>query len=145
MQKSFFPLPPLPYPLPPFSPSLISLMVSVDVKQHVYLQPLHRLLDKRPMHKARIIRQLCSGGLSTARPQLPWERSPRNESTNWKAGHNGTLGRTWGGEWGKKDSNFSQRGRKLKRSFRRGSWIGPWRGCRRLVQMTSWWRGGHTP
>ena len=37
MQKSFFPLPPLPYPLPPFSPSLISLMVSVDVKQHVYL------------------------------------------------------------------------------------------------------------
>ena len=32
------PLPPLPYPLPPpFSPSLISLMVSVDVKHHVYL------------------------------------------------------------------------------------------------------------
>ena len=31
------PLPPPPYPLPPFSPSLISLMVSVDVKHHVYL------------------------------------------------------------------------------------------------------------
>ena len=30
------PLPP-PYPLPPFSPSLISLMVSVDVKHPVYL------------------------------------------------------------------------------------------------------------
>ena len=26
-----------PYPLPLFSPSLISLMVSVDVKHHVYL------------------------------------------------------------------------------------------------------------
>ena len=25
------------YPLPPFPPSLISLMVSVDVKHHVYL------------------------------------------------------------------------------------------------------------
>ena len=31
------PLPSIPYPLPPFSPSLISLMVSVDVKHHVYL------------------------------------------------------------------------------------------------------------
>ena len=31
------PLPPPPYPLPPFPPSLISLMVSVDVKHHVYL------------------------------------------------------------------------------------------------------------
>ena len=30
------PLTPPPYPLPPFSPSLISLMVSVDVKHHVY-------------------------------------------------------------------------------------------------------------
>ena len=30
-------LPPPPYPLPSFSPSLISLMVSVDVKHHVYL------------------------------------------------------------------------------------------------------------
>ena len=30
------PLPPPPYPLPPLSPSLISLMVSVDVKHHVY-------------------------------------------------------------------------------------------------------------
>ena len=47
MQKSFWwwqcsdihnlPLPPPPYPLPPISPSLISLMVSVDVKHHVYL------------------------------------------------------------------------------------------------------------
>ena len=26
-----------PYPLPPFSQSLISLMVSVDVKHHIYL------------------------------------------------------------------------------------------------------------
>ena len=34
-----FPLPPLPYslPPPPFSPSLISLMVSVNAKYHVYL------------------------------------------------------------------------------------------------------------
>ena len=31
------PLPPPPYPLAPFSPSLISLMVSVDVRHHVYL------------------------------------------------------------------------------------------------------------
>ena len=31
------PLPPPPKPLSPFSPSLISLMVSVDVKHHVYL------------------------------------------------------------------------------------------------------------
>ena len=31
------PLPPPPYLLPPFSQSLISLMVSVDVKYHVYL------------------------------------------------------------------------------------------------------------
>ena len=31
------PLPPPPYPLPPVSPSLISRMVSVDVKHHVYL------------------------------------------------------------------------------------------------------------
>ena len=31
------PPPPPPYPLPPFSPSLISLKVSVDVKHHVYL------------------------------------------------------------------------------------------------------------
>ena len=31
------PLPPPPYPLPLFSPSLISLMVSVDVKHSVYL------------------------------------------------------------------------------------------------------------
>ena len=30
-------LPPPPYPLPPFSPSLISLTVCVDVKHHVYL------------------------------------------------------------------------------------------------------------
>ena len=29
--------PPPPYPLPPFSPSLISLMDSVDVKHHAYL------------------------------------------------------------------------------------------------------------
>ena len=29
--------PPLYTPVPPFSPSLISLMVSVDVKHHVYL------------------------------------------------------------------------------------------------------------
>ena len=28
---------PPPPPLPPFSPSLLSLMVSVDVKHHVYL------------------------------------------------------------------------------------------------------------
>ena len=33
----FFPLPPPSYPIHPFSPSLISLMVSVDVKHHVYL------------------------------------------------------------------------------------------------------------
>ena len=32
------PLPPPLYPIPPFSPSLISLMVSVDVKHHVYLR-----------------------------------------------------------------------------------------------------------
>ena len=31
------PLPPPPYPLPPVSPSLISFMVSVHVKHHVYL------------------------------------------------------------------------------------------------------------
>ena len=31
------PLLPPPYPLPPFSPSLISLMVSVNVKRNVYL------------------------------------------------------------------------------------------------------------
>ena len=31
------PLPTPPYPLSPFSPSLISLVVSVDVKHHVYL------------------------------------------------------------------------------------------------------------
>ena len=30
-------LPPPPYPIPRFSPSLISLVVSVDVKHHVYL------------------------------------------------------------------------------------------------------------
>ena len=30
-------------PPPPFSPSLISLMVSVDVKHHVYLLTLHSL------------------------------------------------------------------------------------------------------
>ena len=30
------PLPPPPYPLPPFSPSLISPMVSVDAKHHDY-------------------------------------------------------------------------------------------------------------
>ena len=30
-------LPPPPYPLPHFSPFLISLMVSVDVNHHVYL------------------------------------------------------------------------------------------------------------
>ena len=38
--KYNLPLPPPPYPFPPpppFSPSLISLMVSVDVKHHVYL------------------------------------------------------------------------------------------------------------
>ena len=34
------PLPPPPYPLAPFTPSLISLMVSVDVKHHVYLLTL---------------------------------------------------------------------------------------------------------
>ena len=33
--------PPPPYPLPPFSPSLISLMVSVDVKHHVYFSQGH--------------------------------------------------------------------------------------------------------
>ena len=33
----YIPLPPPPYPLPPFSPSLISLVVSVDVKHHVCL------------------------------------------------------------------------------------------------------------
>ena len=40
MQESFWrclPLPSPPYPLAPFSPSLISLTVSVDVKHHVYL------------------------------------------------------------------------------------------------------------
>ena len=30
-------------PLPPFSPSLISLVVSVDVKHHVYLRVLNLL------------------------------------------------------------------------------------------------------
>ena len=34
---SFFPLPPPPYLLPPFSQSLISLMVSVNIMHHVYL------------------------------------------------------------------------------------------------------------
>ena len=34
------PLPPPPYPLPTFSPSLISLVVSVDVKHRVYLPGL---------------------------------------------------------------------------------------------------------
>ena len=33
----YSPSSPPPYPLPPFSLSLISLMVSVDVKHHVYL------------------------------------------------------------------------------------------------------------
>ena len=33
--------PPPPYPLPPFSPSLISRTVSVDVKHHVYLLTSH--------------------------------------------------------------------------------------------------------
>ena len=32
-----FVLPPPPFPLPPISPSLISLVVYVDVKYHVYL------------------------------------------------------------------------------------------------------------
>ena len=31
--------PPLQTPFPPFSPSLISLVISVDVKHHVYLLP----------------------------------------------------------------------------------------------------------
>ena len=35
-QEYNLPLPPPPYPLPPFSPSLINLMVSVDVKHYVY-------------------------------------------------------------------------------------------------------------
>ena len=39
-QELPLPLPPSPYPLPPFSPSLISLMVSVHVKHHVYLLSL---------------------------------------------------------------------------------------------------------
>ena len=54
------PLPTSPYPLPPFSPSLISLMVSVDVKHHVYL------LTYRPYFRAQ---ELCEsrGG----RPGLP--------------------------------------------------------------------------
>ena len=34
-----------PYPLLPFSQSLISLMVSVDVKHHVYLLLFHRGTD----------------------------------------------------------------------------------------------------
>ena len=33
----FFPSSPTSIPLPPFSPSLINVMVSVDVKHHVYL------------------------------------------------------------------------------------------------------------
>ena len=41
------PLPPPPYPLPPFSPSLISLMFSVDVKHHVYL--LIRVFLQQPL------------------------------------------------------------------------------------------------
>ena len=40
------PLPTPPYPLPPFYPSLISLMVSVDVKHHVHL--LTTVLLQRP-------------------------------------------------------------------------------------------------
>ena len=32
------PLPPPPYPLPPFSQSLINLTVSVDVKHYVYFR-----------------------------------------------------------------------------------------------------------
>ena len=36
----YSPSTPTPYP-PPFSPSLISLMVSVDVKHHVYLLTLN--------------------------------------------------------------------------------------------------------
>ena len=41
--------PPPPYSLPPFSPSLIILMVSVDVKHHVYLRCRYRqmLLSRR--------------------------------------------------------------------------------------------------
>ena len=35
--RSHVNVPPLHAPFPPFSPSLISLMVSVDVKHHVYL------------------------------------------------------------------------------------------------------------
>ena len=53
MQESFWwwqcsdkvynlPLPPPPYPLPPFSPSLISRTVSVDIKHNVYLLRLLR-------------------------------------------------------------------------------------------------------
>ena len=53
------PLPPPPYPLPfpPFSPSLISLMVSVDVKHHVYLLDGHLETSTQLLSSARIIRE----------------------------------------------------------------------------------------
>ena len=58
--------PPLPYPLPPFSPSLISLMVSVDVKHHVYLlicyvnpRLLHGIQVNSGERKVCIVQELC--------------------------------------------------------------------------------------
>ena len=50
-------------PFPPFSPSLISLVVSVDVKHHVYL-----LTDLLTKDNASVINYLLV--LSTLRPKL---------------------------------------------------------------------------
>lgn len=54
---------------------------------------------------------------SQPRFPTPWELSSRNASTNFKAGHKRTRGKAGGG---KKDSNFTQRGRKKKWSLLAG-------------------------
>ena len=74
------PLPPPPYPLPPFYPSLISRTVSVDVKHHVYFAFMFASASDVPHHTVgrwTLIRK--SGGVqSTWEPLLRMHCYSRN-------------------------------------------------------------------
>ena len=66
---------PPPYPLPPFSPFLINLMVSVDVKHHAYCLRICQLTDNC---------SLCSNSSTLVRGNSEWDAKTTNKSIEFE-------------------------------------------------------------
>ena len=95
----------IPPPPPTFSPSLISLMVSVDVKHHVYLLTSVPLLTPGPKPR---VQALCTSSLQpswcTIYRYIPNPLDPSHKAINYTVYING--GRTKGYEIKKKKNVF---------------------------------------